>query len=179
MRYLIFDTETTNLIHNSLQPLGKQPRIIELFGLVLDDAKDWAEVKIFHSYFNPGVPIPAEVTKITGIDNDKVKAAPSFIDRAQNVQEFFDDADVVVAHNLAYDTQVIDFEFARIQQSFRWPLRKVCTVEASEPLKGYRLNLSALHTELFGEGFESAHRAENDVRATARCYVELIKRGEI
>lgn len=179
MRHLIFDTETTNLIHNSLQPLGKQPRIIELFGLVLDDSKDWNEVETFHSYFNPEVPIPAEVTKITGIDNDKVKAAPSFIDRAHDVKDFFGNADVVVAHNLAYDTQVLDFEFARIQQAFLWPLRKVCTVEASEPLKGYRLNLNALHTELFGEGFESAHRAENDVRATARCYVELVKCGEI
>lgn len=179
MRHLIFDTETTNLIHNTLQPLGKQPRIIELFGLVLDDEKEWSEAETFHSYFNPGVPIPAEVTKITGIDNDMVKTSPSFVDRAHDVKDLFDNVDVVVAHNLSYDMQVIDFEFARIQRAFLWPLRKVCTVESTECLKGYRLNLNALHTELFGVGFESAHRAENDVRATARCYVELVKRGEI
>lgn len=179
MRHLIFDTETTNLIHNSLQPLAKQPRIIELFAMVLDDEQDWKEVETFHSYFNPGVAIVPEVTKITGIDDARVRNEPSFIDKAHEVKDVFDNADVVVAHNLSYDTQVIDFEFARIQRAFIWPLRKVCTVEASEPLKGYRLNLNALHTELFGEGFESAHRAENDVRATARCYVELVKRGEI
>lgn len=179
MRHLIFDTETTNLIHNTLQPLAKQPRIIELFCLVLDDSKDWGEVETFHSYFNPGITIPAEVTKITGIDDAKVRDQPSFIDRAHAVVDLFRNADAVVAHNLSYDMNVIDFEFTRLQREFRWPQRKVCTVEATESIKGYRLNLNALHTELFGEGFESAHRAENDVRATARCYVELVKRGEI
>ncbi len=178
MRHLILDNETTNLIHNSLRPLHKQPRVIEFFGLVLTD-DEWAEAGTLHSFLDPGTPISAEVTKITGITQDAVAGKPKFIEFAPVLKRFIEESDVVVAHNLSYDKAVIDFEFSRLKQIVSWPLNRVCTVEATEHFKGHRLNLGALHTELFGAGFEKAHSAEHDVRATARCYVELIKRGVV
>lgn len=178
MKHLVFDTETTNLISNSLQPLSKQPRIIEVFGLQLND-EDWSERRTIHSYIDPEMPIPEEVTKITGITQEHVRGKPTFRAFFPLLAEVIQGSDVVVAHNLAYDMAVVDFECLRLGKKMAWPKRRVCTVEATECIKGYRLNLTALHTELFGEAFAKAHSAEQDVRATARCYIELKSRGEI
>lgn len=179
MKHFLFDTETTNLIHNTLQPLHKQPHIIELFGLVLDDQQDWAEVGTINWLIKPPVPIEAKITEITGITNDMVATAPAWAEKAAEFISFMTPIDVVVAHNLSYDMAVVSFEMQRSGLPLRWPERRTCTVEATEHLKGYRLKLVQLHELLFGVGFEAAHRAENDVRAMARCYVELHKRGEL
>ncbi len=178
MKHLLFDTETTNLVHNSLQPLHKQPKIIEAFFLLLDD-EDWSEVGTLHSYIDPGEAIPAKVTEITGITDAMVKGQKTFRQWWPEIESFMAQADVVVAHNLSYDMAVMDFELQRMGGAVKWPGRCVCTVEATEWMKGYRLSLTNLHMELFGEAFEKAHSAENDVRAMARCYVELHKRGEL
>jgi DNA polymerase III epsilon subunit-like protein len=185
MIHLLFDTETTNLVHNSLQPLTKQPRIIEFFGLFLDDKADWAEVGTVHSYINPGVPIPEKVTEITRITDAMLVGKPSWKEFQTSVSAALQRADVVVAHNLSYDMTVVEFEYERNGGLHSagtmppWPERRICTVEATEHIKGFRLSLTNLHLELFGEGFEKAHSAENDVRAMARCYKELVRRGEI
>lgn len=177
MRHLVFDLESTGLIANSLQPLHKQPIALEFFGLVLDN--EYKEHSSLHQLFNPGKPISPTITKITGIDDAKVADAPKFADACSDIEKLIASVDVVVAHNLSYDMSVVDFEFQRIGKKVKWPSRRICTVEATEALKGYRLSLGALYQELFNEEFKDAHRAENDVRALARCYIELVKRGEV
>lgn len=190
MKHLIFDTETTALVSNSLRPIDKQPRIIEFFGYLIDkDQFDlymedgWDDKKLhhrqLHTYIDPGIDIPEEVTKITGITKEKLKGAPPFKDVADEIKRFIESADVVVAHNISYDMSVVDFELSRIGRTVAWPRRRICTVEHTECIKGHRLKLMDLHLELFGIGFEKAHSAENDVKATTRCYMELMKRGEI
>lgn len=179
MKHLLFDTETTGLVHNSGQPIHKQPQAIEIFGLLLDDEAGWLEVSSFHSYMDPGVPLPEIVTKITGITNEMVKGKPQFREIARGWDEFMDTADVIVAHNLSYDLAVLGFEYQRCGLAFSPPEKRICTVEQTEWMKGHRLSLTNLHTELFGEAFEKAHSAENDVRAMARCYIELHNRGDL
>lgn len=177
MKHLIFDTETTQLISNSLQPIHKQPRIIEFFGIVLDDVNNWNEVGTLGSFIDPGIPITEEITKITNIVQSDLRGAPSFKDFQPRLNMMMEASDVVVAHNLTYDRDVVDFEYKRLGSFWApWPGIGYCTVESTEHLKGYRLNLNALHTELFGEGFTGAHRAETDVRALAKCYIELHRR---
>lgn len=166
------------MVHNSLQPLHKQPKIIEVFFLLLDDS-DWSEIGTLHSYIDPGEAIPEKVTQITGITDAMVKGKRTFRQFWPEAKEFLGRADVVVAHNLSYDMAVMDFELQRMGGAVDWPARRVCTVEATEWMKGHRLSLTNLHTELFGEAFEGAHGAEADVRATARCYIELHKRGDL
>jgi DNA polymerase-3 subunit epsilon len=178
MRHLIFDTETTDLLGNSLQPIAKQARVFEIFGLLLDD-KDWSEVMLWHVVLNPQAPLSAKSAEMTGMTDADLVGKPLFSSIADDWSAFLGQADVVVAHNLKFDRGVIDYEFKRLGKECRWPPRGVCTVEQTEQLKGHRLSLMDLHMHLFGEGFEKAHSAEHDVRATARCYVELVKRGEI
>ena len=87
-------------------------------------------------------------------------------------------ADEVVAHNLAFDKAMLDFEFMRLDTELKWPAM-ICTVEATRHLKGHRLNLMALYEMLFSERFTEAHRAENDVRALARCFLKLRENGAV
>jgi DNA polymerase III epsilon subunit family exonuclease len=176
MRTLVFDTETTGLIKNMLPPLDRQPHIIEFFALSLDSAGN--ELEKFHYLFNPGVKFEEKITQITGITPDMLKNEKSFSVIAQHILELIEVHDEVVAHNLSFDKAMIDVEMKRCGKKVKWP-SLICTIEATEYIKGYRLNLNALHEMLFDVEFKDAHRAENDVRALARCFNELRKMGVV
>mgnify|MGYP006281704947 CR=1 FL=1 len=176
MKTLVLDTETTALIKNKLQPLDRQPRIIEFFALSLDSAGN--ELTTLHQLFNPGIAIDEKTTEITGLTNEALADAPRFKDLADRIVEFIEEHDEVVAHNASYDRNVIDFEMKRLNKKLKWPAL-VCTIEATEYMKGHRMNLGSLHEFLFGEPFAGAHRAENDVRATARCFLKLRELGVV
>ena len=197
---IIFDTETTGLIESYAIPLKRQPRIIELFALKLNDSllRDLArepqvahsperlagwleelEQGTWHSLFKAR--INEEIQGITGITPEMVADAPSFAERWESLADFFCGESYLGGHNLPYDRDILAIELRRLAAEFRfpWPRHHVCTVEHTEDRQGFRLGLAQLHEELFGEGFAEAHRAENDVRATARVLVELIRRGDI
>lgn len=176
MRALIFDTETTALISNSLLAEKHQPQVIEFYGALFEGEEQVGELEFF---CDPGKPLLEEITRITGIRPDQVAGQPSFGYYSEAVTQMIESADRVVAHNLSYDMAVINFELRRLGESVQWPADKVCTVESTEHLKGHRLNLSSLHELLFGVPFSGAHRARADVEALARCYHELVRRGEI
>lgn len=172
MKTLLFDTETTGLVKNRLVPLARQPKIVELFGLSLEDEIESVEI---NQLFNPGYALDKDVTRITNITDEMLSSAPAFSEKAETIKNSIERHDEVVAHNLSFDKTMVDLEMERAGLKIKWP-RLICTVEATEHLKGYRLNLNALHHFLFGEEFTGAHRAENDVRAMAKCFVELRKR---
>lgn len=177
MRIFLFDTETDGLIRNSLVREEKQPRIIELFGLVLDG--DLNEVDKWESLFSHAARLSDEIIRITGITNDMLDDAPLFSQKADELKAFIEGCDCVVGHNLTYDMDMVNNEMRRLNLAVNWPVDRICTVEQTEHIKGFRLSLTNLHTHLFGEGFPNAHRAETDVRAMARCFIELRKRGEV
>ena len=176
MLTLVFDTETTDLIKNKLLPLDRQPHIIEFFGVSLDFEGN--ELAAHHWLFKPPVKLNDDVKRITGISEEMIADKPPFATAAEQIKELIERHDEVVAHNLSYDMGVVDFEMKRCGMSITWPI-PTCTVEGTEHLKGFRLNLSALHELLFGEKFDGAHRAENDVRALANCFRQLRHLGEI
>lgn len=177
MPILVFDTETTGLIANSAIPLAKQPRLIEYYGaLIHDDGTLHSELEFI---CNPGVAISDEIKRITGLSDTDTAGQPSFSHYASAVQKQIEQADGVVAHNLSYDMSIVDNEMQRLGSSLVWPDRRVCTVEATQHYKGFRLSLQALHEHLFGEGFPSAHRARHDVGALIRCWKELVSRDDV
>lgn len=177
-RALVFDTETTALVSNSVLPEKHQPEITEYFGQIVQ-IPSMEVVDQLEFFCKPRQPVSEEVTRITGITNDMLMNEKPFSAYSSLVARQVSSVDAVVAHNLSYDVHVVTTEFSRINQqsSLIWPRRKICTVESTEWLKGYRLNLSALHEELFGEKFAGAHRARQDVEALTRCFCELVNRG--
>lgn len=178
MRHLILDTETTDLLGPRQLKLESQPHITEFYGqVVVISGNQWTTIRELEFRCRPGGPISAEASRITGLTNLMLEAEPPFRAFWHEIVDLMGDADVVVAHNLSFDLQMLEVEATRIDQKVPWPERKVCTIEATEYLKGFRLDLNSLHEYLFKEPFAGAHRAKVDVQALTRCYVELVYRG--
>lgn len=94
----------------------------------------------------------------------------------------------IVAHNSAFDVNVVGSEMIRIDMSSEKKLIRICTMESSTKYcnlpGGFRgqakwPKLEELYFFLFNETFDGAHDALVDVTATGRCFIELIKRGII
>lgn len=182
MLVTLYDTETTGLIKTGARRLPKQPHIIEFYAMTIEQIGDGEDVQFrfvdeINELINPGskVPITPEITRITGINGQMVAGKAGFPTFAPKIKAYFERADRVVAHNLSFDMEMVEIEMKRLDMAVTFP-EKVCTVEATEWLKGFRLSLTMLHEEMFGEKFEGAHRAKVDVFATCACYTELVRR---
>jgi len=184
MKVALFDTETTDLIKNTALPIDKQPKIIEFYAVKIlqvgeGETSEFETLDEYESLYSHPEKLKDITTKITGLTNDDLKNSPAIETELMKIKSFFEDCDRVVAHNLSYDIGVTDFEFERHGfEKIDWP-EKICTVEQTEHLLGYRLKLIDLYNYLFGKPFEGAHRAINDVSAMRECYEELVKRDEI
>jgi DNA polymerase III epsilon subunit-like protein len=179
----VFDTETTGLLKPKCNDLDKQPYITEIYVAKLIHRTDGVieQIDEFEQMFKPGVPLTAEITRITGITNDDVKDCPSFKRMAGDFCNFFVGVHRMVAHNLAFDRGMIVNELARAGKvmNFPFPPQHICTVEKSMHIEQRRMSLTRLHEEFFGEGFPDAHRAKSDVIPLVRCYKHMVKEGMI
>lgn len=177
-RVIIFDTETSGLVDNHLTPQERQPEIIELCAIDVDLATGEI-LSEFNELIKPARPISDEITKITHITNEMLKDKPPFSFFKDDIKQRFEKANGVLAHNLSFDMELMNIEYERLGDKLIWPRRRVCSVEQTVHLRGFRLSLTMLHELLFNERFPEAHRAKTDVMALVRCAVELHKRDEI
>lgn len=181
---IIFDTETTGLIRPMETPLAKQPKVIEIFARMVE-GKKLKTVDEFHALYQPGEKLDPKIIEITKIDDDMLKGKPRWAKLHEDAVKFFKKADRVAGHNLTFDMDMLNLETRRYLKTadrkviFPWPKKQLCTVEATEHLLGRRMKLSELHTHLFKEAFDGAHRAKADVDALHRCMIELTRLQEI
>lgn len=180
MKIVLYDTETTGLLKPNAVDVKEQPYIIEFYGCRIDSETFEIEKEV-ETFIKPPVPISDEITKITGITGDMVHNAPAFADVYPELCDLYEGARCLVAHNASFDVSMLANELIRIDKliHFPWPVNHICTVERTYNIKGYRLNLQALHEHLFGEGFKDAHRAKIDVFALVRCFHKLTEDGII
>lgn len=174
----VFDTETTGLIKNHRLPLDRQPKVIEFYGELVN-RRTGEVIEELEFMANPGFPLEAIITQITGLRDADLADKPPFSENVARLIDFFARADRAVAHNISYDKAMLNFEAKRSSLEIAWPASMICTVQKTEHFMGHRLNLSKLHNHLFGEPFEGAHRAREDVKALTRSYLELVRRGVI
>ncbi|MDR0766246.1 MAG: 3'-5' exonuclease [Odoribacteraceae bacterium] len=182
--YLFFDTETTGLPLDWKAPvtdLANWPRVIQLAFLLHDERGNHLDGGDF--IIKPdGFTIPADASSIHGITTEK--AERDGIPLPLVLEQFtasLDRATYLVAHNIAFDEKVLGAEYLRHGLSNPLPARRgICTMERSVDYcalpgrRGYKWpRLVELHRKLFGTGFEKAHDAAADIRATARCFWEL------
>lgn len=167
-RVIVFDTETTGLPLHPRAPLAKQPHIIE-FGAAVISAVDGSLLEEYQMMINPGMPIPAEITRITGITDSDVAGAPTFEQALPAIRAAFEGVDMAVAHNLAFDRSMLQYALARmafsLQGDFPWPTRELCTVEAYEADWGRRPRMKELYAAVLGRPLAQTHRALDDVNA--------------
>lgn len=191
---IVYDTETTGLARDRL-PVSdvSQPYPVQIAAIVLED--DGVERASMSMIVRPdGWTIPDQAAKIHGITNDLASRAgvPLRIAVAcfTNLRALADEA---VAHNEAFDFTVLEVALHRLNVTPErgWP-KRTCTAQGPAAVhvglpptermiaagfnKPKTPNLQELHTHLFGEGFDGAHDAMVDVRACAKCFLELRKR---
>lgn len=181
-RWLVLDTETTGLLKPSGTKLEDQPQIIELAlaSVVVDDSDETSAAlspyvaNEISWLINPGVPLPQEIIKITGITDEMLKDQPSFAAVLPQVIPWFLGAHGMIAHNMPFDRGMLINELKRCGKEFAfpWPPQQVCTVAAYQHLTGRFMKTTALYERIIGEPLAQTHRALDDVRALVQIVLK-------
>lgn len=131
------------------------------------------EVDRWVQLIRPARPIPAGITRLTGIDNSMVQDAREFSGWAEHLHEFLGDA-VFVAHNVSFDLKHLQAGFKAAGMHYN--PKRLCTVRMSRKwIKGpQRYSLGAL-CAFFDIENEASHRAWGDATATAELFARLWK----
>jgi DNA polymerase III subunit epsilon len=139
-------------------------------------------------FFVDGFIIPNEASRIHGITTERAyNEGKDLLTVLQLFQYLNEQADFLVAHNMSFDEKIVGAEFLRnkVANSLA-SKRKICTMHGTTNFckldgpYGYKWpKLSELHYKLFRPGFEEAHNAAIDINATAKCFWELRKLGQI
>ncbi len=126
----------------------------------------------YTSLINPEKHIPAQITALTGIDNDMVEDAPKFHEIAKEIEEFMRDA-IFVAHNVNFDYNVLRNEFKQL--GFDFNRKKLCTVRLSRKLIPGLLSYSLGRLcDSINIPLLNRHRAEGDTDATVILFQRLL-----
>lgn len=187
--YLFFDTETNGkaLFKAPMTDLNSWPRVTQLGWQLYD--KDEKLISEQSLLIKPdGWTIPKEEFFIK--NNMSTERCEEFgIPLSEAVSKFLadmDNAQYLIAHNMAFDSNVIGAEFIRLGVTQTKNPRQFCTMQESTNVckipsfRGYKWpTLTELHTHLFGEGFEGAHDAADDVKACAKSFFKMKKDGLI
>ena len=164
VEYVVFDLETTGTA-------AATARIVE-FGAVR--MRGFQPQATFERLVDPGRPIPAQITAITGIADRDVRGRPR-IDRClDEFLQFAADA-VLVAHNARFDVGFVDAALSR-RRGERLAAPVIDTVALARRLLAGRLprmNLASL-AERFDTAVRPCHRALPDARATAEVLAHLL-----
>jgi DNA polymerase III subunit epsilon len=166
-RVIVLDTETTGLD-------SKSESIIELAMLsVLVDAVSGlpvGPVSIYESFEDPGKPIPAQITEITGIDDSMVQGLR--IDDAA-VTALVEQADLIVAHNAGFDRPFVEARFP-VFASKAWG----CSFQGIDWKKegSGSAKLEFLASER--GWFYDAHRAQVDCHALLQVLASTLSDGQ-
>lgn len=170
MKSLIIDTETTGLIKHPSAQDSVQPQIIEWAGLLYEDGETLEELDVL---INPGCPLPEVITKITGLTDEDLRGARSFVPATEDIVRLFVKADVLIAHNLPFDKGMLELVLKRIDRlnGWPWPPAEICTVAEHTEMFGYRPKLTQLYEQYMGRPLEQSHRALDDCRALLKICV--------
>jgi DNA polymerase-3 subunit epsilon len=165
---IVLDVETTGLDHES-------DEIIELAMVKFEFAPDGRIFQVLGSFEQlrePSVPIPPEVTKLTGIDAAMV--AGRAID-AEEVDRFAASAVVVIAHNAGFDRKFVEKAFP-IFATKAWACSFTQVDWKAEGFDGAKLAYLLAGCGQFHDG----HRATEDCHALLEVLSRpLLMTGEL
>jgi DNA polymerase-3 subunit epsilon len=152
---IVFDLETTGTSVNN-------DRIVEFCYIkVMPDGSE--HVKTMR--FNPGMPIPHEVSLIHGIYDEDVKDAPLFKVKAKELAEEFKGCDFAGFNSNKFDFPLLVEEFLRAGVEFDVENRKFVDAQRIFHMMEQR-TLTAAYKFYCNKSLENAHSAEADTIAT-------------
>ena len=201
MNELVLDIETTGLPPKGGQyykDYKKYPYPVSI---------SWLYKGIMHDYIinQKGREVPRAASNIHGITTKIANASPHMIKNViHDLMLDCQKASIIVGHNIFFDLSIIkaniirelqNSEYTKEQKSnyysmFNYAVSKEKRIDTmmktvkfcklpSPRGSGYKWpRLEELYKILFNETF-NAHRSKDDVEATHRCFVELVKKNVI
>ena len=162
---VVFDLETTGT-------WVEKDKIVEI-GMVklMPDGTKQDYVK----RVNPGMPIPANVTRIIDITNDDVKDAPRFSAIAKEVIEFIGDADLGGFNIQRFDLPVLERELLEAGFVFQWKNRDIYDAQKIFHIHEKR-DLMAAYQLYCNKELTIAHTALGDAEATVEIFESQVKK---
>lgn len=212
MKIVVLDTETTGISKfKKVIPvqIDSWPYIVQFSYMMYDTKQSIDKVSDDIIKLPPGVLIPEETSKIHGITNEICETGVDIGECLLKFAEYYSQADVIVAHNLSFDLNMIMAELIRLIYSGKETHRLVdyskllkslshppenkhyCTLQNSIVLCNIKAvnvsgkeytkfpTLSELHKELFQTIPVNLHNSLNDVVVCLRCYYMLEKKEDI
>lgn len=161
--FTVFDTETTGL-----DP--KPNRVIEI-GALRFDAR--GIIARFNVLINPGMPMPAEASRINGITDAMLAGQPPVAEVLPDFLRFAGNS-VLIAHNAPFDISFIDEELSRLGKPSlknRVVDTRILARDVFPGLPKYSLQDLALR---FGITAVDAHRAEDDARVCMELFLVCV-----
>lgn len=161
--FVVFDLETTGLS-------AKNDKITEIGAVKIINGK---VVDKFSQLINPQIPIPALITKLTGITDEMVKDQPTIENVIMDFKSFIGES-ILVAHNASFDMGFIRENMKTSGIHITNPV--LDTLELSRAvypgLKSHKLNLVAKHLKV---ELLNHHRAVDDSEATAMILLKTLE----
>ncbi len=162
--FICFDIETTGLSAN-------RDKITEIGAVKVENG---VITDTFSTFANPEMPIPAKITKLTGITDAMVKDAPSQDEAVKAFLEFAD-GHILVAHNAPFDTGFIRTACANMGAEYgstSIDTVPICRNILSD-ITNCKLDTVAKYLRL---GNFNHHRATDDATMLANIFIELCRR---
>ena len=116
--YVVLDLETT----------GLSPASDEIIDIAAVRYISGAKVSEFSTLVKPSIPIPQEITDITGITDDMVADAPDIDEALDGLSMFLNPDDLVVGHNVGFDVRFLAAAYSRIGEEFAPEIFDTCGV---------------------------------------------------
>src|SRR5437667_2505152 len=162
--FVVVELETTGLRPGS-------SRICEIGAVRV---RDFELAEEFELLVDPGVPLAAAISAITGLHDAELRGQPHPSIAVRRFLEFAGDA-VLVAHNARFDLAFIDRETERLTGG-RLAGPVVDTVGLARRLLAGRTRRAGLASlaQFFGTEARPCHRALPDAQATAEILLQLI-----
>ncbi len=162
--FISFDLETTGLNPD-------KDKITEIAACRFINGEFTEE---FTTLINPGIPIPKNITALTGITNKMVEDAPSINDALPDFMKFIGSTPLV-AQNINFDYNFINKNL----QGSNSPFSEIPLYDTLSLARGfiYFYNSFSLGSlcDYYGIKIENAHRASADALCTGKLFVYLLQ----
>jgi DNA polymerase-3 subunit epsilon len=166
--------EDAHFVVVDLETTGLSPRTSRICEIGAQRIRALALEDDYETLVNPGVPLPAAVTHLTGIRPRDLPGAPGVTTAVRRFVAYAGDG-ALVAHNARFDLAFLDREVERLTGR-RIAAPVVDTVWLARRLlegRTRRVGLAAL-AHFFGVPTAPCHRALPDARATAEILLVLL-----
>ena len=162
--YVLIDLETTGV--NS-----RADKITEICAMKVRNNLVVREGGVFNTLINPGIRMPDEVVKLTGITNEMVANAPRFENIASALWDFLE-GEIIVGYNVkTFDSNFLYDAFIQFGKVFNNDY--IDLLDLTRPLIPTEKHRLGDICKYYDIGYDAAHRAYFDCVVTYNAYMML------